>query len=186
MAQQQLKGLLLNGGCSSRMGSDKASLSLGSCSLKEHMVMLLHSAGIEDVVVSGQQVKDRYEGQGPLAGIEAVLTAFPSAQWLVVPIDMPQLTVSALQQLIHHGQLHHTCVHFDTSVMPLYVHQGDSCLVKARACLTSSNHRNWSIRNWLTQLDCHTLADPNDASLSNINTPQQWQCYLNSLTTNKT
>ncbi|GGA70557.1 molybdenum cofactor guanylyltransferase [Neiella marina] len=176
--QFPLYGLILNGGKSSRMGTAKGDLVVADMTLQQYMTQLLHSAGIDNVVVSGVDVADQFIEQGPLAGIEAVLSAKPNARWLVVPVDMPLLDEAVLRQLIQHGEMAHTCAHFARSVLPLYIASGDECLANIRACLKSNNHKHWSIRHWLASEQCRAVADPAGAVLGNINTPEQWQQFL--------
>nr|WP_224745905.1 molybdenum cofactor guanylyltransferase [Neiella litorisoli] len=170
--------MLLNGGKSSRMGTAKGALKIGELTLVQYMTQQLAAAGVSDIVISGDEVPDQFADQGPLGGIEAVLTAHPGARWLVVPIDMPQLDVATLRQLIDQGEMAHTCVHFAASVLPLYIASGDDCLASVRACLRSDNHKHWSIRNWLASQQCCRVAAPNESVLDNINTPQQWHSFL--------
>lgn len=92
-------GIILAGGHSSRMGTNKAVLPLGGLSVIERIVGELQKAAGHIVISSGQSsayaglglplLPDIYPGCGPLAGIHAGLAASPHRWSLVVSCDMP-------------------------------------------------------------------------------------------------
>ena len=70
------KGVVLAGGQSSRMGSDKANLILKNKTLLQNACELLTAAGASDVLISrnvqsttAQYIADIYPGSGPLGGL---------------------------------------------------------------------------------------------------------------------
>lgn len=107
-----IKGLVLAGGRSSRMGSDKAGIEYHGKSQAVWLVELLESLGIQAWVsrAPGQSsfadiatdrvIEDRYLGFGPLGGILSAMEQNPSAAWLVVGCDLPYLDPSALRGLL--------------------------------------------------------------------------------------
>lgn len=109
-AQQNLAGvfgIVLAGGQSSRMGSDKARLPFRGGTLLDHQFRKLVSIlGIEHVLVSGnypsfKHTLDREPGLGPLGGIIAAVNELPLAEYfLFLPVDMPNLTEETLLRLI--------------------------------------------------------------------------------------
>lgn len=107
-----LKGLVLAGGRSQRMGSDKAALEVGGQRLLERAVSLLR-ASLDDVRVSVAAdqaddllrsgyplVIDSVSDGGPSAGLVAAHLAEPDAAWLVVACDMPLLDDLCISGLI--------------------------------------------------------------------------------------
>ena len=75
-------GVVLAGGQSSRMGSDKANLILKNKTLLQNACELLTAAGASDVLISrnvqsatAQYIADIYPGSGPLGGIYSTLMA---------------------------------------------------------------------------------------------------------------
>ena len=91
-------GLLLCGGRSSRMGQDKALLTLDGERLLDRGLRLLREAGCRQVWAAGDYAgvpclpdAPAWQGRGPLAGIAAALAYAPQASWLVIPVDMPGL-----------------------------------------------------------------------------------------------
>ena len=104
----KLKGLVLAGGFSRRMGSDKALLDYHGKPQAIHAYEQV-AAWTESAWVScreGQlafdvpQLHDRIEGQGPMGGILRAFEEDPDAAWLVVACDLPLLSEAVLELLI--------------------------------------------------------------------------------------
>ena len=94
-------GLILAGGRSRRMGQCKATLTVRGETLLEHTVRQL--AGFPELWLSANDselakglpvrlVTDRFPGAGPLAGLEAALSASGCDALVCVPCDLPNLT----------------------------------------------------------------------------------------------
>ncbi len=99
-------GVVLAGGRSLRMGVDKAMLAWRGRPLIEHQIRLLRDVGLADVRISGARpdyrgVPDAVTGIGPLGGLTGVAAALADGvELLVVPVDMPLLTVALLRRLL--------------------------------------------------------------------------------------
>jgi len=94
-----MHGVVLAGGDSRRMGSDKAEILIGGEPLWRRQVRVLREAGAERIMLvrkAGQPapdgieiLRDSVEGAGPMAGLHAAL-ASSSAPWVaVLAVDMP-------------------------------------------------------------------------------------------------
>ncbi|HLO04887.1 MAG TPA: molybdenum cofactor guanylyltransferase [Symbiobacteriaceae bacterium] len=104
-----LTGLILAGGASSRMGRPKALLPFGPERVIERQVRLLRPLCRELLVVTNDPaafaflgvplVGDRAPGLGPLAGLEAGLSAASQPVVLGLACDMPLLTGSVVAAL---------------------------------------------------------------------------------------
>ncbi|MBT3587003.1 MAG: molybdopterin-guanine dinucleotide biosynthesis protein B [Halobacteriovoraceae bacterium] len=107
-----LKGLILTGGRSSRMGSDKGALAYHGVNQIDYLQSLLNPH-CEEVLVScredqaqhyftenHQQLHDRFLGLGPSGGILSALQSDPNSAWLVIACDLPHLKETDLEQLI--------------------------------------------------------------------------------------
>jgi molybdenum cofactor guanylyltransferase len=106
-----VNGLVLTGGKSQRMGTNKGELNYHGTSQKQHVYQML--AGIcNDVFVSVNEqdsnegtlpvLQDRFTGIGPMGGILTALQSDLNAAWMVVACDLPFLTQSTLQFLLQH------------------------------------------------------------------------------------
>ena len=100
--------LLLAGGKSSRMGTNKAELLYEGKSFLENIIEKAKCLGLKNIYISGYQwnyedvqvVYDIYPEIGPLGGLHAVLTNAQTSYCLVLPVDIPQIPVTFLDELI--------------------------------------------------------------------------------------
>ena len=91
---------VLAGGRSSRMGRDKAALPYFGGTLLQHQAATLESLGIDDIMISGGDVKDIYPGLGPVSGIHACLMAAKHDAVLFLSVDMPLVPAEELIKLL--------------------------------------------------------------------------------------
>lgn len=106
-------GIILAGGKSSRMGTNKALLSIDGKSVIEHVVAELDSIVNNIIIVTNSfedyaflnlpMVEDEWKDMGPLAGIHAGLSATKTEHNLLVACDMPFISARLGSVLL--GQL---------------------------------------------------------------------------------
>jgi molybdopterin-guanine dinucleotide biosynthesis protein A len=106
-----LYGLLLAGGRSKRMQTDKAALSYGARAqlveafdlLSRHVerawISVRADQASEKLRAGFPQIVDGRPGRGPIAGIIAAQARHPDAAWLVVACDLPRLDGATLDDL---------------------------------------------------------------------------------------
>lgn len=105
MANRGLTGVLLVGGASRRFGSAKSLAELDGETLADRAWRLLGDACDERLAVGRSiglefpTIPDAVLGGGPLGGIVAGLRAASHDIAVVIPVDMPLLTVAALHAL---------------------------------------------------------------------------------------
>ena len=108
MAHRALTGVLLVGGASTRFGSPKALASFDGQTLAERAWRLLGETCDERLAVGKRAdalelpfelLDDGTEVRAPIAGVVAGLRAATHEVALVIPVDMPMLTVEALEEL---------------------------------------------------------------------------------------
>lgn len=100
--------ILLAGGLSTRMGTDKASLPLLGSTLLELQLEKAQLLKIDDILVSGARnpvpgariVPDIYPRRGPLGGLHACLKAARHPRCIVLSVDMPLIPPSLLRGLL--------------------------------------------------------------------------------------
>jgi molybdopterin-guanine dinucleotide biosynthesis protein A len=99
MVHSQVSGFVLAGGMSTRMGRDKASLTLNGRTLLEHALAALRQV-CQDVAILGRHERhggmapvyeDIFPGCGPLGGIHAALSHSQTAYNLIIAVDTPFL-----------------------------------------------------------------------------------------------
>jgi len=109
-ADTPLYGCLLIGGKSRRMGRAKHLLELDGLSWVERAVAILEPH-VDRVVISGKgslpgslshlrRLSDAPGVAGPMAGILAALRWHPTASWLVLACDLPEVTSEAISWLL--------------------------------------------------------------------------------------
>ena len=98
---------VLAGGASTRMGQDKALISLNGVTLIERALQTLRAARLDPRIVAARPdlarfapvIADPRAGSGPLSGIEAGLSASESELAVFLPVDLPLLPSALLRFL---------------------------------------------------------------------------------------
>jgi molybdopterin-guanine dinucleotide biosynthesis protein A len=200
LSHEDVLGVVLAGGLSSRMGQDKAQLKRGkidsSLSMLDFSTQLLRNSGINNIVISGDkhQVPDQIKNAGPVGGIYSVLQYCLSKRvqpkaLVILPVDLPLMTSSQLTELRLKGELSQKATFFteasgQTHHIPLYLpYNGYLELFLTNAFkdylskdkLSQKNNKSGpSIRALLEHVP-HQAITAKGNILLNSNTPQQWQ-----------
>ncbi|MEO8307756.1 MAG: NTP transferase domain-containing protein [Pseudomonadota bacterium] len=181
-----LLGLVLAGGRSSRMGSDKAAIRYGEHTQLERAVQLLRkvTAATYVSVRADQaadplrqpypQIVDGGDIEGPAAGIRAAQLAHPDAAWLVVACDLPHLTDATLRHLIVHRNSDKVATAYrsthDGLPEPLCAIYEPAAGAALQGFLATG--RNCP-RKFLINSDTLLLSQPEPEALDNVNTPDE-------------
>lgn len=185
----QLHGLLLAGGRSSRMGRDKASLSVGDDGLSQAgcALGLLRRFCVrtwvslregQDVPVGAEGVpvlRDGPGAEGPMAGVLAAFREAPGAPWLVLACDLPFVRAGLLARLVE--------CHAKEPALPFVACAGATdgrpeplCAVygpSAAPILKRHAARGqFSPRRIMIEENARLLAVADAAALTNVNTPR--------------
>jgi molybdopterin-guanine dinucleotide biosynthesis protein A len=186
---EPLDGIVLAGGQSRRLGLDKAGLVFGGRPLLEIVVERL--AGVcQDVVVACgridqegrpalpvRQVSDSIPGRGPLAGLQAGLSAVRSEFALVMACDMPFLSPGLLTYMAGLPRRFEALSPLvDGRWHPLHAIYARSCLPAIEQLLAEGRN---SVEELLSRLRVQALTedelhrhDPEGLSLFNLNGPR--------------
>ena len=98
--------VLLAGGKSSRMGSDKAKLMYQGKTFTKILLEKAKALGLKHRYVSGFQeedvptIWDVYTETGPLGGLHACMQQIKTPYCLVLPVDVPQIPTDVLEALL--------------------------------------------------------------------------------------
>ena len=98
--------ILLAGGKSSRMGSNKAELVFEGKTFTQVWLEKANQVGIERIYISGYEEKgfqtiwDVYPEIGPLGGIHACMDVVKTPYCLVLPVDVPQIPTKIIEMLL--------------------------------------------------------------------------------------
>jgi molybdopterin-guanine dinucleotide biosynthesis protein A len=180
-------GILLAGGKSSRMGTNKALLPVQGIPLIERIVKTMRFYCREIIVVTDDVstfpflsnvkfVSDIYPGKGPLAGIHAGLSAIPEGSYgFIMACDMPVISDSLFKQMLKQipgpdavicpGQPFHAFYHQRmTSIVEKYIQE---------------NHLRMD--SFLDRIQTLTIDPVETYCFINLNTPEEYERYLRSL-----
>ncbi len=101
-----IKGLVLVGGKSTRMGTDKSELNYHGKSQKESAKELLENNNlqtfysVQNASKNEDEIHDKFLNLGPFGGICSAFQKDPNAAWLVLATDVPFINEEAIQQLL--------------------------------------------------------------------------------------
>lgn len=101
-------GALLAGGESRRMGQDKSALVLEGQTLAERALATLAAVSDRQVILGHgrgcppdvPRLPDTVPGQGPSEGLRALIASGLGDVYLVLPVDMPGVSVEQLRRLL--------------------------------------------------------------------------------------
>jgi molybdenum cofactor guanylyltransferase len=200
--RQRLGGIILAGGKSRRMGTDKAELRLNGLTFVEHLVSRFRSMGLPLVIVGSSKAackldqmasaharillaNDQRTDAGPLEGIRVGLSELEKfAEFgFVISCDSPLMKLEVAEYLLNKiGSSQasvprsKTEIYGTTAVYRTDIHR----LIEQE--LSEGNH---SVKYMLSRLDAQFVdvdelraVDPKLVTLININTPQEYQAAL--------
>ncbi len=185
-----LKGLILTGGKSTRMGQDKSQLYYYNKPQKDVAKQLLENEGIETYFSvqksSGHENKihDTFLNLGPFGGICSAFQKDPNAAWIVLATDLPFIDNKLIRQLLDNRNVTKVATAikgkskefveplvtiFEPKAYPIllqYLAQGYSC---PRKMLINSDVE---------------VVEVADEFIRNVNTPEEYQAALNEIKEN--
>lgn len=177
-------GLVLAGGRSRRMGQDKARLLRGGRSQLAYVVELIEPM-CDRVFVSTraeqrgeaerskfEQIVDRYQDMGPVAGILSAMDEYPQVDWLVLACDLPNIDASTIANLLEHRSPEYPFSAYSSShdglpepLCAIY-RAGSADIVRGFVA-----EGVYCPRKILIRSDTLLLEQPDPRALDNVNTP---------------
>ena len=180
-----LYGLVLAGGRSRRMGTDKALLVQDGQTHLERAIELLTSVTDRQFVSTRRdqandaarsrfaQVVDRYDEIGPVAGILSALEEYPDVDWLVVACDLPNLDALTLEHLVNR----------QSRTRPFTAYRSSTDGLPEPLCAIYRSDAQPIVRSFvedgvvcprkiLIRSDTKLLNQPHPDALHNVNTPE--------------
>ncbi|PKP12179.1 MAG: hypothetical protein CVU09_01415 [Bacteroidetes bacterium HGW-Bacteroidetes-4] len=124
-----LTGIVMAGGKSSRMGTNKALLHFKGKRLIDRAVEIILPL-VDKIIISSNQplpdipypfITDAVESIGPLGGLQACLNSSTTEWNILIPCDTPFLSVSLYQQMLQHTTAVDAVIakHVDGKIEPL-------------------------------------------------------------------
>ncbi|MBF9222902.1 NTP transferase domain-containing protein [Hymenobacter sp. BT662] len=185
MAVPVLRGLVLAGGRSERMLTDKGKLHYHGLDQRQHTAALL-AEFCPDVRVSVRPdqaadlpagltgLPDTFLGLGPLGGVLSAFQADPNAAWLVLACDLPFLTRDTLEHLVTNRQPARMATtfrspwdEFPEPLVTIWEPRSYGQLLRLLSLGYSCP------RKALINSDIELLSPPEPKELRNVNTPEE-------------
>jgi FdhD protein len=184
-----ISGVILAGGESQRMGSDKSLLPIQGARFIDHIYARLSSLFDEVIIVTNspelyqdlpcRKVPDIYLKQGALAGIHAGLSQAQQPRAFVVGCDMPFVSAKMVRKICSHAEQGDLILPFSScGHEPLHALYEKSCLPAIEQVLDAGHKR---IMKFFSQVKVVEIPaaellplDPQEKSFCNINTPEEY------------
>jgi molybdopterin-guanine dinucleotide biosynthesis protein A len=196
-ARPRLRGLVLAGGQSQRMGHDKGRLAYHQGQEQRAYAAGLLAPFCEDVLVScrADQVAelqaaglrplpDQFLDLGPMSGLLSAFRHDPDAAWLVVACDLPFLSGTTLEHLIKHRHAGRMATAFQSPenewlepLITIWEPRSYGTLLRFLSLGYSCP------RKTLINSDIELLPAPTPAELRNVNTREEYEAARQALET---
>lgn len=178
--EAEFVGVVLAGGKSSRMGQDKALLTLNDRSMLDRSIELLKQLGASEVIVCRNDgepgsVPDVYPNLGPLSGVHSAIhtTELPL---MLIPVDMPLLDIDNLSPILLNGLKTKRPCYYENQPMPAFIPNNTEARAYLECCLSNftGDKSMLSLKRFLQQQQGVTLVAKDKSKLINVNTPEQF------------
>ena len=190
----EVTAIILAGGKSRRMGSNKAFLKYGSTTFIEHQVMMLRKI-FDEIILSANDtnaytslklpiVSDVIPERGPLSGICAGLSRAKSSHAFVIACDMPFINEKLILYLKSQINGYDVVVpQTSRGLEPMHAFYSRNCIQPMYRCLEEGRLR---IVDFFSEVKVKIVNEKEfaglDASLQsliNLNTPDEYKKYCN-------
>lgn len=176
-----VKGLVLTGGKSTRMGADKATLEYYGKPQREHVKSLLEKEGLESFYSvrnssnSLEEIHDTFLDLGPFGGICSAFQKDPNSAWFVLATDVPFVDEKLIQFVLENRNPSKVATavkgkgkQFPEPLITIYEPKAYPMLLQYLA-------QGYSCpRKMLINSDIEVL-EIDDALIRNINTPEEFE-----------
>ncbi|MEO9572350.1 MAG: NTP transferase domain-containing protein [Polaribacter sp.] len=174
-----VKGLVLIGGKSTRMGRDKSQIDYHGKPQKEFVKELLENSNLEtfySVQEGGNEneISDKFSNLGPFGGICSAFQKDPNAAWFVLATDVPFVNDKIIELLLKHRNPSKTATaikgkgkDFPEPLITIYEPKAYPILLQYLA-------QGYSCpRKMLINSDVE-IVEIDDAYIRNVNTPEEY------------
>ena len=179
----KFEAVILAGGKSQRMGTDKALLTVGGETLLARTVRVLRESGYEKISVIGREaclenltfIPDAHPGAGPLAALATALAQAKDSV-LVLPCDLPLLSVAAIDWLAAQevGEFGVVTTTPDGKHQQLFARYTKRLLPTLQDAIATGERSFKSLLS-SSSLRFAAIPEPLAAHLESANDPESWQ-----------
>ena len=187
--KSNITGIILAGGKSSRMGTDKGLLIFKQKPFIKHIIDAMQPLVNNIVIVSDYiehdafgmtRIEDTIKNAGPLAGLYSGLKYSKTDYNLIVSCDVPLITSTVLNKLIKNYEEDYDVIQLKSQqkTMPLTALYNKTCQQTIKHLLDKGERR---MRFAVSQLKTKTimLDDNLSSTLININTKEEFDAITN-------
>ena len=187
--KNNITGVILAGGKSSRMGTDKGTLVLKEKTFIQHIIDAMEPLVGDIIIVSDnpnhiifgiKRIEDTIKDAGPLAGIYSGLQYSKTNYNLVVSCDVPLITSEVLSKLIENHEEGLDVVQLEShqKTMPLTALYNKLCTQTIKDLLDKGERR---VRFAVSQFKTKNvkLDDRLSSATKNINTKEEFDAITN-------
>jgi molybdopterin-guanine dinucleotide biosynthesis protein A len=167
--------VILIGGKSSRMGTDKAKVQYKGIPLLKHCQQVLSSSNINELFISGNNgIRDEIENLGPIGGISSSLNHLKLFEIILfTPVDMPLLTAQTYDYLLQ--QKFDKMVYYKNYHMPFVIRNNNEVRKSISELIAS---KKLAIHQLIKKLNAQEIELSQNSGIEeklfvNINTPDQ-------------
>jgi molybdenum cofactor guanylyltransferase len=181
-----LQGLILAGGRSVRMGTDKSNIHWHQKPQKEYLYELLQNTGIQSFISCREEQKeelkvfptlsDSFLNLGPMGAILSAFRENPSVAWLVIACDLPFFDKNCLNFLIQNRNPSSVATAYKSPTSEEGFPEPLVAIWEPKAYQHLLRFLGQGIscpRKVLINSDTHLLDAPNTNWLTNVNTPEE-------------
>lgn len=184
-----ITGVILAGGESQRMGSDKSLLPIQGARFIDHVYARMSAIFEEVIIVTGspdlyheipcRKVSDIYPSDGALSGVHSGLVHATNEQIFVVGCDMPFVSAKVVRYLCDQAERGDLVIpNSDSGHEPLHALYRKRCLPAMEAVLDAGRQRIALFFDQVKVVDVPhkklKSLDPEGYSFKNINTPEDY------------
>lgn len=182
---KNITGIILAGGKSSRMGTDKGLLKLDNSTFIEKIASTLKPFVNEIIIISDytehdafgfKRIEDFYKDAGPLSGILSGLYKSKTEDNIVLSCDIPFISEELISQLITNSdnEVLINQIECEGKTMPLIATYKKQCWLPIHKALENDERR---VRVLVKSLNPNTISVDSNYKLmvENINTPEQYK-----------
>lgn len=179
-----IAAVILVGGKSSRMGTDKSQLCIGGIRLIDIVASAISAAGIADIYVSGncdgfKSIPDETPHLGPVGGICSSIKYLRDnyRSVIFIPVDMPLLKADLLKCLMHSNN-----AHYSDNPLPCIISLNDNLQLYSADIFSALNRgEKISVKSFMAGINTTIIPTTEQltAALTNTNTPEEWRKATN-------
>jgi molybdopterin-guanine dinucleotide biosynthesis protein A len=184
--------IILAGGKSTRMGTNKALLTVNGITLVERLIKMFRPLCDHVLVCTGttgafsnafSTVADQYPELGPISGIHAGLAASQTENNFIIACDIPYVNIGVMNRLLAYSEEYDIAAPcFQNSrPEPLFAYYHKRVAAVALQLLLE---RRLKARFLLEECSSHVEEFPNKGWYVNLNSQKDFQRFLNGLETN--